>query len=302
MKYIAHRGNINGLSENENNPEYITQTLNLGYDVEIDVWYNNGYFLGHDEPLYEVDRKFFIDSRIWCHAKDDQTCIQLELLGAQVFKQTNERIVPVKNTFVSWAHQLAGPIKNAIYTHLEYEKYLPDDVYGICTDYVSKYTKGLPFRVLLLDVDGVLTDGTKLYDKDHKKLAKFFCDRDFTAIKRFKAAGIKVLLLTGDEWNVGMAKSRNLDYKIVEPINGVLDKSLIINELAKKYKLPYSQFVFVGDDYYDLSACNLVKSYCPADASLSLNAARLKTNGGKGAIDELYSLYDLPDNYPFDYL
>ena len=52
MKLISHRGNINGRIENyENNPDYIDDTIRLGYDVEVDVWMIEGVlFLGHDEP------------------------------------------------------------------------------------------------------------------------------------------------------------------------------------------------------------------------------------------------------------
>ena len=41
--------------------------------------------------------------------------------------------------------------------------------------------------LLILDVDGVLTDGKKYYDNTGKVLLKTFCDRDFTAIKKIKA-------------------------------------------------------------------------------------------------------------------
>ena len=49
---ISHRGNIDGRNvEYENNPNYIEAAINLGYDVEIDVWFIDGKFmLGHDEP------------------------------------------------------------------------------------------------------------------------------------------------------------------------------------------------------------------------------------------------------------
>ncbi len=56
-------------------------------------------------------------------------------------------------------------------------------------------------RLLILDVDGVLTDGTKVYDKDHNVLSKRFMCKDFSAIKRFIAAGIKVVMISGDSWN-----------------------------------------------------------------------------------------------------
>ena len=44
------------------------------------------------------------------------------------------------------------------------------------------------FELLILDVDGILTDGTKVYDKDHNVLSKRYMCKDFSAIKRFSAA------------------------------------------------------------------------------------------------------------------
>ena len=50
-------------------------------------------------------------------------------------------------------------------------------------------------KLVILDVDGVLTDGKKYYNRDGDVVMKTFCDKDWTAIKRFKALGIKVLFL-----------------------------------------------------------------------------------------------------------
>ena len=57
MILISHRGNINGkINELENNPDYINDALIIGYDVEIDIWViNNELFLGHDEPVHNID-------------------------------------------------------------------------------------------------------------------------------------------------------------------------------------------------------------------------------------------------------
>ena len=65
MILISHRGNINGSKpEMENKPEYIQQALDLGYDVEIDVWLIDGnFFLGHDEPQYQVHGTFLMKKR-----------------------------------------------------------------------------------------------------------------------------------------------------------------------------------------------------------------------------------------------
>ena len=49
IKYIAHRGNINGPSTKENHPEQIIKCIQMGYDVEIDIRYiNYNIYLGHD--------------------------------------------------------------------------------------------------------------------------------------------------------------------------------------------------------------------------------------------------------------
>jgi hypothetical protein len=81
FKLIAHRGNVTGPCEYENNPEYLKETLNDGFEVEVDVWFNasmkdgkyyQNLWLGHDKPQYKIDLKFLEDTRIWCHAKNWQ--------------------------------------------------------------------------------------------------------------------------------------------------------------------------------------------------------------------------------------
>lgn len=74
MILIAHRGLIDGPNfELENNPEWITQILKMGYSAEIDLnVYNNKLYLGHDEPQYEIDFDFLRDNKekLWIHTKD----------------------------------------------------------------------------------------------------------------------------------------------------------------------------------------------------------------------------------------
>ena len=70
-----------------------------------------------------------------------------------------------------------------------------------------------PIKLLLLDIDGVMTDGTKLYGLDGLTMGKRYCDRDFTAIKAFKAVGVKVCFLSGDDkGNKAMAENRKIDF------------------------------------------------------------------------------------------
>ena len=72
MILISHRGNLNGKSNRENQPDYIHEALVQDFDVEIDVWWfgDGGYWLGHDKPQYHVDENFLENPRLWCHAKN----------------------------------------------------------------------------------------------------------------------------------------------------------------------------------------------------------------------------------------
>ena len=78
MKLIAHRGNIDGPSDEQNSPDYIDNALSLGYDAEIDVRYDpltTVFWLGHDEPQYKVSWKWMANRHelLWIHCKDITT-------------------------------------------------------------------------------------------------------------------------------------------------------------------------------------------------------------------------------------
>lgn len=73
MILISHRGNINGTNPKlENSPDYIEQAFSAGYKVEIDVWYDKCWWLGHDVPVYKIKKRFLIDNRykLLIHAKN----------------------------------------------------------------------------------------------------------------------------------------------------------------------------------------------------------------------------------------
>ena len=70
-RWICHRGNLNGKSDKENNPEQIQYCLDHGLDVEIDVWYiNDEFYLGHDIAQYKVDSGFLYKKGLWIHCKN----------------------------------------------------------------------------------------------------------------------------------------------------------------------------------------------------------------------------------------
>ena len=83
MIFISHRGNTNGSNpEKENQPNYIAEAWEIGYEVEIDVWrIGEKWFLGHDNPQYKVDLKFLQNERLLCHAKNLEALDHMLMLG-----------------------------------------------------------------------------------------------------------------------------------------------------------------------------------------------------------------------------
>lgn len=147
-------------------------------------------------------------------------------------------------------------------------------------------------KLLILDIDGVLTDGTKEYDRNHNVISKKFLCKDFTAIKRIIASGIKVIMISGDEWNRTMAEKRNIDFYCSRDENLSLDKSLHLPKISQKYNIEIENMAFVGDDYFDLSMFERLKyTFCPSDAPQIIKQKAHKSfssRGGQGVIVELY--------------
>ena len=150
------------------------------------------------------------------------------------------------------------------------------------------------FDLLILDVDGVLTNGTKVYDIEGNVVNKVFNDRDFTAIKRFKEKGVNVCFLSGDKkFNEEIAKKRNIDFFYGRNDNGEMDKISKLRELLIQYNS--KKFAYVGDDYYDLE---MIKSsdtsFCPNDAVDDIKKASdyvLNLKGSEGVVAEIFTMY-----------
>lgn len=80
MVLISHRGNLNGsIPERENSPAYIDEALNAKYFVEVDVWYEKGWWLGHDKPQYKMPKAYFGSEScyFYYHAKNPAALARL---------------------------------------------------------------------------------------------------------------------------------------------------------------------------------------------------------------------------------
>lgn len=143
MIKISHRGNIFGRNpERENNPEYIDEAINLGFNVEVDVkWSECKFYLGHDTHQYKVFTSWLFDrkSKLWVHIKDIRAAPVLVDCGLRCFFHENERHTLISNSNLIWTHDLSDvtpcsiiPLLSKVDMNL-LPKYL--HVKGICTDY-----------------------------------------------------------------------------------------------------------------------------------------------------------------------
>ena len=110
-------------------------------------------------------------------------------------------------------------------------------------------------KMLLLDVDGVLTDGSITLGNNEIELISFNIHDGF-GIKMAQQGGIKVGIITGrsSEAVVNRAKELKLD----EIYQGRIEKILAYNKILNKYKLKDVEVAFIGDDLFDLPVINRV--------------------------------------------
>jgi 3-deoxy-D-manno-octulosonate 8-phosphate phosphatase (KDO 8-P phosphatase) len=104
-------------------------------------------------------------------------------------------------------------------------------------------------KLLVLDVDGVLTDGRVVYDADGREI-KFFDIQDGHGLKLLQRTGVKVALLSGRESNVNRIRAGELG--IEELHEDCKIKLPVFEEILASHKLPAEQVAFMGDDLIDL--------------------------------------------------
>lgn len=140
-------------------------------------------------------------------------------------------------------------------------------------------------RLLALDVDGVLTDGSILLD-DAGRETKRFNIRDGFGLRLWARLGFQTAIITGRS---GPAlRHRAAELKITEIVQGCEDKGGAIEALAARAGIPLPEIAFLGDDWPDISALNRVGyPMAVADAApevLALAAYITRCPGGRGAV------------------
>jgi hypothetical protein len=143
---ISHRGNIFGPNpEKENDPSYILEALKAGYNVEIDVWYqNNQWWLGHDAPQYQTTLDFLLLPNLWCHAKNIKTISKIvddDLIEHFFFHQNDDVTLTSQNYIWTFPEKSIYSKKSIIVVKEKNTKIDFDSIGGICSDYVGYYNE-----------------------------------------------------------------------------------------------------------------------------------------------------------------
>jgi 3-deoxy-D-manno-octulosonate 8-phosphate phosphatase (KDO 8-P phosphatase) len=151
--------------------------------------------------------------------------------------------------------------------------------------------KAKMIRVLLLDVDGVLTDGRIIYDSTGRDM-KFFDVHDGMGVHLLKKAGIPTILITAKGSKA--IKPRARDMQVDAVYENISPKSNVLAALFSKYKVNGDQICFMGDDLVDL--CLMKRVGFPvavANAADDIKSAASYVTlkqGGRGAVREIAEL------------
>jgi 3-deoxy-D-manno-octulosonate 8-phosphate phosphatase (KDO 8-P phosphatase) len=117
----------------------------------------------------------------------------------------------------------------------------------------EQITKLKNIKLLILDVDGTLTDGFMDYTED-KEFSRRFSIEDGYAMVLGQKAGLKLVLLSGKNHNSIQLRAEKLKIPSEFVINGHENKSFYIKEIQKKYSIYDSETLIFGDDSLDARA------------------------------------------------
>jgi len=144
--------------------------------------------------------------------------------------------------------------------------------------------KASDIKLLITDVDGVLTDGGIFIGPEGVEFKRFSVF-DGVGVAIAKAAGLKIAFISGRYSSA--TESRAKELKIDEIYNGNLNKLPVYEKLKTKYNLSDNNVAYIGDDLIDLAV--MKKVACPIAVNNAIDAVKevsifiTKSSGGEGA-------------------
>lgn len=152
--------------------------------------------------------------------------------------------------------------------------------------YCIHYKKLKNIKLLISDVDGVMTDGTLVFNDDGIE-SKIFNAQDGMAVYYALNVGLKIAIVTGSTASCVMQRFKKLK-KLEDIIMGEDDKLKGLLTLAEKYGFSKEEIAYIGDDFIDYKAMKYAGiSFCPIDAIDEIRCVAnivLSKCGGRGAV------------------
>tara|TARA_B100000315_G_C14110358_1_gene377858 strand:+ start:15 stop:515 length:501 start_codon:yes stop_codon:yes gene_type:complete len=146
-------------------------------------------------------------------------------------------------------------------------------------------------KLVVTDVDGVLTDGGMYYSEKGEVMKKFNA-KDGMGVELLLQNNIKTILLTRE--NSKIVKKRGLKIKVASTITGIQNKELHVGTICRKFRVIPKEIAYIGDDVNDIEISKLVGlSASPFDgvAQFKKNVDYIcKNKGGNGAFREFVDL------------
>lgn len=146
----------------------------------------------------------------------------------------------------------------------------------------------MSIELIVLDVDGTMTDGKIIYTEQGDEI-KSFCVKDGLAIASWVKLGKKVAIITGRSSNI--VKRRAGELGIDYLYQGVHNKKEVLTKLLLELGLELENVASIGDDLNDFPMLTSSKiSFAPYNASsyiLNIVDIKLKNSGGEGAVREM---------------
>jgi 3-deoxy-D-manno-octulosonate 8-phosphate phosphatase (KDO 8-P phosphatase) len=152
-------------------------------------------------------------------------------------------------------------------------------------------------KLIVIDVDGTLTDG-KIYYSNAGDEIKAFNIKDGLMIKSWNKLGMKSAIITGRVSKIVEKRARELDVTFVR--QGIRKKDEELRKIIEELGVEETEVAVIGDDMNDLSMMRMVtKTFAPADASVFIYdyvKYPLTKNGGEGAVAEMIEILLKEDN------
>lgn len=146
-------------------------------------------------------------------------------------------------------------------------------------------------KLLVVDVDGTLTDGGMFYSAEGEYMKKFHT-HDGKGLELLREHGITIAVITGENSQIVKKRLEKLNIELYYP--GIKNKKEVLENLCKEKGFCFKETAYIGDDVNDFECMQMSGfSACPSNAVPEIKKASMyicSLSGGNGAVRELCNL------------